>query len=519
MAMKLTSLAALAQGCAAFVPAQSSLRSTAPVTHSQQAQANPASPASSGVSPSVVVGATVAAAAALASVSNKKRGVARKIGGDYEQKSDPTTTNLQPWPAKLNSVDIKTTAPPPSSVEFGAGWRAVGWSGQVGVTAPIYEMFDPMNFSSTPEKFARYTEVEIKHGRVAMIATMGYIVPEFFHFPGCENFGNGLSALSTIPGEGLFQLVALVGAHEAFIKPKDPAQSLVAVEARGADFGLGSELLVGANEEELWRKQTVERTNGRLAMVAIMGMMVQDGMFGADPISYMKREGWWGEPVDFIVKDIPMCSFGCALPLEKRPRAGLTAMRAVVYEDPSPGAEAVEREMSVACPFLVFPQQLKGWVGGEKGFDPIGLSDFLPVYQLRECELKHGRFAMLATIGWIATDLGWRFPGEVFQNTTTIGAHDACLKAGYMQPFLGSIGVFELYGGYLWFQGMSNNMGSGDLPRDAGDYFVGKQFLPKDEEKANEMKLRELENGRLAMLAFGGIVTEAVATQKPWPFF
>merc|ERR1719191_1066569 len=186
-------------------------------------------------------------------------------------------------------------------------------------------------------------------------------------------------------------------------------------------------------------------------MIGIMGMMVQDGLFGMSPIKYMEKEGWWGEPVDFIVKDIPMCSFGCALPREKPSRAGLTAMRAVVYEDPFPRAanDVEEIEMSPACPFLRYPRPLKGWVGGEKGFDPLNVTMALPTYLVREAELKHARVCMLATIGWIATDLGARFPGEVFQNTTTVKAHLDCVIAGYMQPFLGAVGVLELYCGYV----------------------------------------------------------------------
>ena len=49
-----------------------------------------------------------------------------------------------------------------------------------------------------------------------------------------------------------------------------------------------------------------------------------------------------------------------------------------------------------------YPQVLKGWVGEEKGFDPLGVTDALPVYWVREAELKHGRICMLATVGWIA---------------------------------------------------------------------------------------------------------------------
>jgi len=65
----------------------------------------------------------------------------------------------------------------------------------------------------------------------------------------------------------------------------------------------------------------------------------------------------------------------------------------------------------------------------------------------------------------------------------------------------------------FFFQGFE-----GKINRDAGDFFLGKNFLPKDEDKANEMKLKELENGRLAMLAFSGIVTQAALTGKTWPF-
>eukprot|EP00931_Biecheleriopsis_adriatica_P115739 TRINITY_DN914_c0_g1_i2.p1 TRINITY_DN914_c0_g1~~TRINITY_DN914_c0_g1_i2.p1 ORF type:complete len:477 (-),score=106.98 TRINITY_DN914_c0_g1_i2:230-1660(-) len=385
----------------------------------------------------------------------------------------------------------------------------VGGISEVGVCLPLYDKFDPLNLGNTDAKMDRYTAVEIKHGRVSMIAVVGYIMPEIFRFPGCEEFKNGLGAFESIPLEGWIQLIALIGAHEVLVKPRQGGYGMY-------DFGQGTELLEGMDEKEIVRKQTVERNNGRLAMVAILGLMWQDGTFGESPIAYMTKYGFWGSSVEWFVKDINICSDGLCAHTERRSR---TAMRATSTES-SPFVETEEfppwgeMEMSPAVPFLRYPKVLKGWVGGEKGFDPLGVTDALPVYWVREAELKHGRVCMLATLGWIGVDLGARFPGEKFQAVaSSVQAHDAMVREGQMLPMLGAIGVVELYGLWLLFNGWNS-----EIKRDAGDFFLGKNFLPKDPEKERDMRLKELENGRLAMFAFSGIVTQAVLTGKTWPF-
>ena len=100
-------------------------------------------------------------------------------------------------------------------------------------------------------------------------------------------------------------------------------------------------------------------------------------------------------------------------------------------------------EMSPSAPYLNYPAPLAGWVGDEEAFDPLGVSDALPVYYLRESELKHGRVCMLAVIGWIATDSGVRFPGEQFQSVSTIDAHDQMVQLGLMQPMLATVFFME----------------------------------------------------------------------------
>merc|ERR1719421_2509106 len=53
-----------------------------------------------------------------------------------------------------------------------------------GVTAPL-GFFDPVGFCSddkiTEGKLCFYREVELKHGRVAMLASLGFLVGEQFH--------------------------------------------------------------------------------------------------------------------------------------------------------------------------------------------------------------------------------------------------------------------------------------------------------------------------------------------------
>jgi len=63
---------------------------------------------------------------------------------------------------------------------------------------------------------------------------------------------------------------------------------------------------------------------------------------------------------------------------------------------------------SQALPFLEAPPNCEGYVGNV-GFDPFRFSDFAPVDFLREAELKHGRIAMMAWLGYVSVDLGVRY--------------------------------------------------------------------------------------------------------------
>jgi len=164
-----------------------------------------------------------------------------------------------------------------------------------------------------------------------------------------------------------------------------------------------------------------------------------------------------------------------------------------------------------------FAQGLVGADGawGRYEYDPLGFSKNYPelVPWFREAELKHGRTAMLAWVGLVVPDFV-RIPGERYSFEAcplTIDAHDKLNGAvGVNFQIIFWITIFELCCAkkvYEW-----NSLET------AGDYGFGVQFLPKDEEGQKLMRLKELKNGRLAMVAFGGAITQAVITRHPFPW-
>jgi len=176
---------------------------------------------------------------------------------------------------------------------------------------------------------------------------------------------------------------------------------------------------------------------------------------------------------------------------------------------------SLKAEKSQALPFLPAPENLKGYVG-DVGFDPLRFSDFVPMDYLREAELKHGRVCMLAWTGFVAVDMGARiYPlPEAYQGLTSVTAHDSLVTNGAMGQLLLWIGLVEMVS---WISISQMLQGSG---REAGDFGLDPLgFLAdKSEDEVNRMKLRELKNGRLAMVAFSAVITQSVLTQGPFPY-
>ena len=149
---------------------------------------------------------------------------------------------------------------------------------ELGVQAPV-GFWDPAGLSSdgSVENFKRRRATEIKHGRISMLATMGYITPEITgKFPGFlspsaglkfADVPNGLAAISKVPAGGWAQIAAYMAFCEVS-QDQSPGTAAFA-----GDFGW--KLITSDDPEVKKTKLNAELANGRLAMMAIIGMFFQ----------------------------------------------------------------------------------------------------------------------------------------------------------------------------------------------------------------------------------------------------
>merc|ERR1712151_1200943 len=155
---------------------------------------------------------------------------------------------------------------------------------ELGVQDPV-GFWDPLSFTSDGDvsSFQRRRSVELKHGRVSMLATMGYIAPEITgKFPGYlspssdlkfADIPNGSAAISKVPALGWAQIVAYAGFCELSAGSDD--------WKTGTPGDYGFKVLTSSDPAEKTKKLAAEIANGRLAMMAIIGMFFQDGLTGS----------------------------------------------------------------------------------------------------------------------------------------------------------------------------------------------------------------------------------------------
>ena len=158
-----------------------------------------------------------------------------------------------------------------------------------GITDPL-GFFDPLNFceDASEGKIKFYREVELKHGRVAMLAALGFLVGEQFH----PLWGGAIDVPSYIafqetplqtfwPAVVLVISVLEVFSVFSFNTPFGGEKWSIRSDYENGDLGFDPLGLKPESPAELKEMQTKELNNGRLAMIAIAGMIVQEGVTGA----------------------------------------------------------------------------------------------------------------------------------------------------------------------------------------------------------------------------------------------
>ena len=172
--------------------------------------------------------------------------------------------------------------------------------GLPGVLAPV-GFFDPLGFAekASPATLKRYREAELAHGRVSMLAVVGFLVGEkvegsSFLFDASIS-GPAITHITQVPDGFWPVIIAFIGAYEAtraetgWVDPADcPVDSpgILKDDYMPGDLNFDPLGLKPEDEEEFLIMQTKELQNGRLAMIAAAGFLAQEAVDGKGIIEH-----------------------------------------------------------------------------------------------------------------------------------------------------------------------------------------------------------------------------------------
>jgi hypothetical protein len=160
-----------------------------------------------------------------------------------------------------------------------------------GATAPA-KNFDPLRLSNLGDDSTLmwFRAAELKHSRVAMLATTGYLVQASgFHFPGMLSSDisfdslssmNPLDAWDAVPDAGKAQIIGTIFVAELY------------TESKGTHYTKGGPLpeivfpkfdFSAVEDDVIATKRCRELNNGRLAMIAIMSFISAHNIPGSVP--------------------------------------------------------------------------------------------------------------------------------------------------------------------------------------------------------------------------------------------
>lgn len=162
-------------------------------------------------------------------------------------------------------------------------------------------LFDPLGFAEKADEatLRRYREAELTHGRVAMLAAVGFFAGEAVEGKSflwdASVSGPAITHLSQVPVPFWLLLTITIAAAEqkratiGWVSPeKVPVDQpgLLRPDYIPGDIGFDPLNLKPADEEEFKILQTKELQNGRLAMLAAAGFMAQELVDGKGIIEH-----------------------------------------------------------------------------------------------------------------------------------------------------------------------------------------------------------------------------------------
>lgn len=159
-----------------------------------------------------------------------------------------------------------------------------------GVSKPV-GFFDPLSFSSntTIGEVKRFREVEVTHGRVSMLAAVGYVVAEFDSVQNNPLWDGKITGpalthfqqLETIPypfWETLVFFIGILEAYRVLVAYRSPelGGDQIKDDYVPGELGFDPLNLYPTDKKEKYIMKTKELNNGRLAMIGIAGMIAQE---------------------------------------------------------------------------------------------------------------------------------------------------------------------------------------------------------------------------------------------------
>jgi hypothetical protein len=140
-----------------------------------------------------------------------------------------------------------------------------------GSTPPI-ENFDPFQFSKDDERLVFYREAELKHGRIAMVAsTVLPITENFTHRTGIHEFDNLPTTIQLLIIGTMF-MSEFSSMFRGWENPIEKPFTL-RKDYQPGDYEFSTMDLTTDKAGDLLDK---ELNNGRLAMISILGMIAQE---------------------------------------------------------------------------------------------------------------------------------------------------------------------------------------------------------------------------------------------------